>query len=325
MAGLPAMLRRAATRRLRRSIVGGCAVFFVANLLGRMRLVRGDLGCDSGAAHADRDIEDSLRYIQMVHREYLEQAGIDRFHGQVAEVGPGDSSGVGLLMLADGAQQVDLVDRFYSRRDLDYHKAVYARLREAAPALQSLAPLDFDGENCAGLARRYGPNATAEAFFVERSGYDFIVSRAVMEHVLDPVTSIERMAAALKPGGWMLHVVDLRDHGMFTDYGFPELTFLRIPPWFYRHMSEAIARPNRVPLSRYRRTLPSAEFKVTGLVGVGRLDRPTRYEAIPEEMRRRSLDAVRRQRKRLHPAFQGESDEDLSVSGFFLVFRKPEA
>jgi SAM-dependent methyltransferase len=248
---------------------------------------------------------------------------LDRFFGRIAEVGPGDSSGVALLMLADGAEQIDLVDRFYSRRDLAYHKAVYDRLKHEVPVLQTLLPPDFDGEGCPALARRYGADASSERFFRGRSGYDFIVSRAVMEHVLDPVGSLEHMVAALKPGALMLHAVDLRDHGMFTGRGFPELTFLGIPPWFYRQMTQATGRPNRVPLSRYRQALPSAQFKVTSLVGQGQLDRPTPYEDIAEPVRQRALEAVRAQRSLLHPVFQTETDEDLSVSGFFLIFRKP--
>lgn len=323
MTGLLHRLRRSATRRLRRTFLGGCAVFFVDNLLSGLRLAHGRLDTESGAAHATWDVEESLRYIRLVHREYLEQAGIPGFFGRVVEVGPGDNSGVGLLMLADGAEQVELIDRFYSKRDLDHHKAVYERLKADFPGLRSILPADFDGERCDRLVRLYGAEAASETFFQTRSGYDFIVSRAVMEHVREPIASLHRMIRALKPGGRLLHAVDLRDHGMFTDYGFPELTFLRAPPWFYRHMADAAGRPNRILLSRYRKALPAAEFKVTSLVGHGALDKPTRYEDIPLDIRRKAIEAVRGQRHALHPAFRDDSDEDLSVSGFFLIFRKP--
>ncbi len=318
-------LRRAVTRRLRRSFIGGCAVFFFDNQLAKLRLVRGDIGTDSGAAHADWDVEDSLRYIRLVHGEYLEQAGVPGFFGRVAEVGPGDSCGVALLMLADGAEQVDLVDRFYSKRDQSYHQTVYRKLIEETPALL-LAGYDADlGEDAfSGITRLYGDQASSEIFFLGRSGYDFIVSRAVMEHVTDPILSLQRMADALKPGGRLLHVVDLRDHGMFTQYDFPELKFLGVPPLLYRQMTAETGRPNRAPLRLYREAFPQAAFKVTHLVGYGHLPEPMAYNEIPPAVRSEAVAAVAAQRGLLHPSFRSEADEDLAVSGFFMVFRKEE-
>ena len=118
----------------------------------------------------------------------------------------------------------------------------------------------------------------------------------------------------------LIHVVDLRDHGMFTDYGFPELKFLEIPSWLYCEMVRATGRPNRVPLSAYRAARPSAEIKVTHLVGEP-LPKPMRYEDIPAEIRERSLAIIRQIKARLQPQFREERDEDLSVSGFFLIDR----
>lgn len=312
--------RRAVTHRLRTTTAGTCAVFALDNQLAKLRLVRGDIGTDSGAAHAAWDIEASLAYIDRVHGEYLAEAGLAGFGGRVAEVGPGDNCGVALRMLADGAWHVDLVDRFYSARDPEQHAAIYRALIARDPGLRRFAGLSRE-EDFEGLVRHYGAAASAEQFFVENRGYDFIVSRAVMEHVTDPVISLQRMRAALNPGGLQVHVVDLRDHGMFTEYGFHELKFLEVPGWLYGEMTRATGRPNRVPLSAYRMAAADAEIRVTHLVGPVALDRPMAWADIPAALREAALAQVRRRKPGLQPRFRAERDEDLAVTGFFLLDR----
>ena len=306
------------TRRLRRTVAGTCLVFVVDNLLGKLRLARGDIESYSGALHASLDTAGSLAYVRQVHLEYLDEIGLPAFHGRVAEVGPGDSCGVALLIRGDGAEQVDLVDRFYSRRDEARHGAVYRSLIAATPGLASFAGLDRE-EQFAGLTRRYGDSASAEAFFTGGEAYDFIVSRAVMEHVTDPVLALRRMAAALKPGGVMTHVVDLGDHTMFTGSGFHELKFLELPDWLYREMTAAVGRPNRVPLAAYREALPGSDLKVTRLVGAERLSKPVPFDQIPRAQRDRSVALVRAHKARLHRRYRALADEDLAVAGFVLT------
>jgi SAM-dependent methyltransferase len=302
-------------------MVGTCLVFFVDNQLAKLRLIRGDIGTDSGTLHAGFELEASLSYIRRVHSDYLRQASVEGFFGKIAEVGPGDNCGVALLALADGAATVDLVDRFYSARDPEKHAAIYEALIEEAPTLHQFKGLKRE-EDFQGVFRRYGEKASAEQFFLDNGGYDFIISRAVLEHVTNPVLALKRMALALNPGGRMIHVVDLRDHGLFTKYDFPELTFLTVPSRLYREMISATGRPNRVPLSAYRTALPEASIKVTSLVGVGHLQTPTRFEDIPAGLLSRAVSQVRSQRPRFDKTYTTESEDDLAVSGFLLFFRR---
>lgn len=315
-------IRRLLGRVVLGTAIGVTALHLVQNQKAKIRLWRGNIDTTSGMAHAGASLNDSIDYIERVHREYLVEAGLDRFHGRVAEVGPGDNCGVALLMLADGADHVDLVDRFYSRRDNDQHTEIYQRIVSSRPELHAHRDARSDND-FKQLARRYGADAAAETFFIDNRDYDFIVSRAVMEHVADPLLSLRHMAAALKPGGYMLHAVDLRDHGMYSMHGFHELKFLEIPVWLYREMVTATGLPNRVPVRAYRSALPTAVLKVTGLVGVGMLDQPTLYEDIPKPLRRRALEEVRKVRPRLARNLRDERDEDLSVSSFFLTYIKP--
>jgi SAM-dependent methyltransferase len=319
-----AKAREVVSRGLRSTAVGTCAIYLAANQLAKLRLLRGDIGSDSGSTLAKFDSAASLAYVRSVYQDYLNEAGISKFSGRIAEVGPGDNCGVALLMLADGAVSIDLVDRFYSRRDLPHLAQIYSSLIAETKGLSAFAGLDRE-EQFPGIRRHYGEEASAEQFFLQHRRYDFIVSRAVLEHVRDPVLSLQRMHDALNPGGMMIHVVDLRDHGMFTSAGFHELKFLEIPAWLYPQMTTAIGAPNRVPLSHYRRALPGAIIKVARLVGQSRFDRPMLYDDIPARLRKISLDGVRRQKPRMSAEFRRELDEDLSVASFYLISQKAAA
>lgn len=313
---------------VKRSFRARCAYYLADNAFTAVRTRLGSIGTESGTAHAGRSTADSLAYIEEVFADYKTYSGVSRFAGRVAEVGPGDNCGVGLMFLADGCDQVDLVDRFYSKRSAGQHAEIYRALLARCPGLSGcFAGADFEDETSfRRLSRLYGSSASAEEFFARSRGYDFIVSRAVMEHVFDPRLALRRMAAALNEGGMLLHKVDLRDHGMFST-GFHELKFFEVPDWLYRRMTSDAGRPNRVLVHEYRAVLraelPDHEILVTRLAGVGDIEPHLPYERIEESKRQQSLAFVRSVRARFASSLRGVADEDLSVAGIFIVARKP--
>lgn len=304
-----------------------CAYYVVDNASTRFRGYTGDIETDSGTAHLGRSIESSLAYIEEVFNDYKRYSGVSQFSGNVAEVGPGDNCGVGLMCLADGCTSVDLVDRFYSKRDAEQHAGIYRALIERYPdRFAKLGDLDVNDETTfRGLRRYYGERAAAETFFSEPDRYRFIVSRAVLEHVYDPRLAIERMVSALKQGGLMLHKVDFRDHSMFSD-NMHELKFFEVPDFLYLRMTRDTGRPNRVLIDTYRRVLedvaPDHEILVTRLAGVGDIDPHLPYDRIDAGRRKTSVDYVRSVRSKFAKSLRAISDEDLSVAGIFLVARK---
>jgi SAM-dependent methyltransferase len=137
--------------------------------------------------------------------------------------------------MADGATKVDLADRFYSHRDAPYHAQVYQALANQNPQITELLKTAnlHDEATFPGITRYYGPQAAGESYFNERASiYDFIISRSVLEHTTDPVLTLESMYHALKPGGYLIHKIDLRDHGMFTPHHH-DLKFLELPRGIY--------------------------------------------------------------------------------------------
>jgi SAM-dependent methyltransferase len=304
-----------------------CVYYLITDLLAKLRYYKGNIDTDSGSIHTDMlSIDSSLAYIEEVFNDYKYYSGVQRFKGRVAEVGPGDNCGVGMLFLADGCESVDLVDRFYSNRNSQQQALIYQALIERHP--QSLAKFcDFDindETSFKGLQRYYGETASAEQFFTQTNYYDFIVSRAVLEHIYDPRLAIEKMVAALKNDGMLLHKVDLRNHGLFSDLH--ELSFFEVPDWLYPWLTKASDAPNRILINTYRqilaKTIPDYKIFITRLAGVGDIDPHLPYEQINSALRNKSLDYVKSVRSKFSKSLRSISDEDLLVAGIFIVAHK---
>ena len=155
------------------------------------------------------NIDDDYQYAADIAAQYLSAGAI---LGKVAEVGPGGNAAVALHLLANGANCVDLIDKFaftHNEQNLDN---IYRK---------------FDNyQDLAKITYYVGENASAERFFRSRRGYDAILSCAVLEHLLDPLAALASMTSALAPGGRTIYQVDLRDHGMFSSSGKTNLHFL---------------------------------------------------------------------------------------------------
>lgn len=296
-----------------------CAYYVVNDVRAGRRLRRGDISTESGRRHASRQIEDSLTYIRRIYSDYLSYGGISNFSGRVCEIGPGDNFGLALMVLGHGANSVVAIDRFYSRRDADYQRLLYQRLVDE----HDWGRL-FDGQVAEETIRDldYRPGQAAETFFQSVQGsFDFIISRAVFEHLYDPVRALGDMERSLRPGGMLIHRVDLRDHGMFD--GHHPLTFLTVGDGLYRRMTQYSGRPNRVLFPEYRNWLTrsglNGDIVVTRLAGIeGEID-PAPWSVLDNSVRRRAIEAVNRIRPNLVPRFASLPDEDLAVAGIVLV------
>ena len=250
--------------------------------------------------------------------------GIERFQGKVADVGPGESCALGLLFLADGCSHVDLPDRFSfpgSQLQRDVNRAMVA----AHPCLRSgMADATFAESSFPGLQRYRGEKAAAEKFFAANHGYDYIVSVATLEHVYDPLSALTSMARALTPHGVMIHNIDFRDHGQFSE-SFHDLKFLELSSAMYAPLRWQ-GGPNRVRLGAYVNHLEALGFQVETfaqyVTGIKQAIPCSRMDSLPDDVRATAMRVVERARPSLAAEFINATDDDLIAANVVLVARR---
>jgi len=305
------------------------AGLMLLNLVWRVRLSTGRIESELGSAHATRTLEQSLDYIEEVFADYKRYGHIERFAGRVAEIGPGDNAGVALLMRAAGCDQIDLIDRFLSRYDAQQQARICDSLARRYDLDSLRMGASWDCRSLSGITWRNGESS--EKYFSECARqnpqtYDLIVSRAVLEHLQDPLACIRNMVECLKPGGRMLHKIDLRDHGMFSPVH-DELAWLEIPSVMWKLMTSQSGHPNRVLAHGYREVLEDLKraglidysLLITSLVGAGDVAPHRPFEDVERTAKSRALAFVKTKRKRLAREFRCVASEDLATSGVFLI------
>ena len=184
------------------------------------------------------DPNKSLHYLNEVYHDYFVYSHIPVSFvkgKRILEVGPGENLGVGMRFLADGAAFVASVDRFSSLRSAAEQAAVYLKLIETFTESQrstfgNAIAFTPDGYTIDESRYRYLSNTAMEGVGNTHAlgTFDMIVSRAVLEHVYDLEGVFHSMDSLLKHGGYMVHEIDFRDHGIFTNFGLNPLTYLTI-------------------------------------------------------------------------------------------------
>ncbi len=320
----------------KRSRAGVIAGRVTVERIRDLRRVLGRRDGVMGATHRRFSLEDSLAYIDEVFEDYLAYGDLgpeDLSGARVLELGPGDNLGVALRMLARGADRVVGTDRFLPIRDPAQEREIYSALIARLPPAERrrVAPVAERGSAAfeeVGLALLEETPIEEAPAILGAAEFDLIVSRAVLEHVHDLERAFEAMDQLLAGGGLMIHKVDLRDHGLFTDGGHNALTFLTLSDRVYRWMGEESAGlPNRVPIGWYIDEMKGRGYEascmITHLAGMEEELKPPApladHAALTERVKG-GIDAIR---PRLTPAFAALADRELAVAGFVLVARKP--
>jgi SAM-dependent methyltransferase len=198
-------------------------------------------------------LQDAKYALHMV-AEYEKAAGDawDMEDKVVIELGPGPYKSVALILLARGAKKVICYDKYRYESDSDYEKMLY----------RSLYGLLQDAEQ-ERLMRIVEPESGAlrkgwEQWIEIRQDHtvmlafedtchvaDWIVSRSVLEYLDELNKVMATCSDCLKPGGRMVHKVDLRDDGMFSEAGCDPKTYLKIQPLVYKTMVGYSYRPRQ--------------------------------------------------------------------------------
>lgn len=283
---------------------------------------------------------ESARYCYAVWLRHLIMAyknGMTSIPHIVAELGPGDSLGMGLAALLSGAElyyAFDVVKYANTEKNLkifDELVGLYTRksnipTRNEFPMLSpEISDTRFPAHILSDevLSAAISPRRikrirqslenTNSAFsqiryvvpwqntnIVEKESVDFIVSQAVFEHVNDIETTYRAIYDYLKPGGIMSHQIDFKSHNTHKEWN---------GHWTYSPYQWSLIRGrrpfliNRAPHSQHIRTINKTGFEIL-------FDDPV-YRASHIS------------RNDLAPQFQYFTDNDLCTSGAFIQARKP--
>lgn len=315
-----------------------------SSFLRRLRFAMGQIESETGSTVSALSVDAAVGYIHRTFADYEKYGGLtaEALRGaSLLEIGPGDSLGVGLRFLARGAASYATIDKFFSKRDPVNEQRIYEQLRRDLTGAEqkyfdeavTLRPeLRFHPDK---IRTVYGHGAQEAATVFAPGSFDGILSRAVLHEIYDAEATLQALDRVLKPGGWMIHKVDLRDDGLFSGRGFHPLEFLTISEPVYWLMAYDTDKTCRRPLSFYRGYLHRLGYRarciVTGIIetegykgvenpagdGKERLEAGVDYGADHQRL-------LAQIRPRLSRPFRDVNDSDLLAAGAFLVAQKPK-
>jgi SAM-dependent methyltransferase len=210
----------------------------------------------------------------------------------VCVVGFGGSYGVGVYLLELGVRRVILQDPFAALR--------HARNATLPKALRdkyfTVQGDDWrpDPARLLVLRDHLAPYAAKHA-----QSADFVVSRAVFEHVEDVEALVQACSLLTKPGGMNFHLVDLRDH--YFKYPFEMLCYAE-PTW--QRWLNASNNLNRFRVPDYRAAFDGS------------------FTKVDIEIRDRLREEFRRTQSRIRKEFlTGDEDIDAAVKILITAVR----
>ena len=306
----------------------------------KRRFKQGDPETPDGSTHLKFNLDESLAYVNTQYDDYMKYGELSpaSLRGKrVFELGFGDNVGVALKFLAVcEMRQAVCLDKFYATRDQNHQRRIYEALRDTLneeerkrfdEAIDLASPdLEMNPEK---LKCIYGVDVENASELADAEPFDLIISRAAVQDIYEPDIAFAAMDRLLVPGGLMMHKIDLSDQGMFRDNGLHPMTFLTVSEGVYRRMAVDSGRPNRKLMGYYRDKMKELGYEtkiliteVFGRRGMGDLDHVEQLEAgAPHTESARAL--VAEIRPRLAPPFKNLPDEELMVSGIFLIAKKP--
>jgi hypothetical protein len=282
---------------------------------------------------------DSAAYcygVWMKHLTLLNAHGFPAVPQTIAELGPGESLGVGLCALLSGSSHyvgLDVIAHSNPGRNRLILNDLIALFEDRAPNPDKGWPefnsylderlfpshilteqvLDQALSSSRIEAIRHAVTSPSPQYpitaeykapwfdprVIEEGTVDLVVSQSVLEHVVDLSATYKALYQWVRPGGWMSHQIDFKSHGLSTRWN------------GYRTCSDRLweitlgRRPfmiNRQPASVHLRLMQEAGFRVL---------------THQKYMRK---DGIRREE--LAPRWSDLSDDDLNCSGMYVIATK---
>lgn len=277
--------------------------------------------------------------VWLKHLTILWENGIRSIPNTLAELGPGDSLGVGLAAIlsdVDNYNALDVVRHLNSDLNLKIFDEL-VKLFQTRAARPTKGWPDFDSyldeslfpshiltddvlntslseerialiRNALANPESMNKGVTIEYMvpwsddsIIEKETVDVILSHSVLEHVVDLESTYRALYSWLKPGGMMSHQIDFTSHGVSEKWN------------GYRAYSELLwkiivgKQPfliNRQPCSVHLDLIKKNDFKIIC------------------HLKRYRTDGIKRSQLSAH--WRNISDDDLTCSGTFIQAQKRE-
>lgn len=277
------------------------------------------------------DLDRCVNYIHEVYNDYFSKSnlGFSLISGKkILEVGSGENLGVALKLLANGASEVVCVDRFKSLVEEMKQREIYWKLYELMnddekSRINGILKFNNSGFTIDSKKLKYLNMSIEELKAVYSNSYfDMIISRAVLEHISHIDSAMDTMDCLLYQNGFMLHEVDFRDHGMFTNYKLHPLTFLSIDDKTWFDMTCNLGAPNRKLIGYYRdyfkRRGYSTDTVIVKLVDHG--DEKYNLKSVP--INKSEKIKIEKIIKKVYKQDPLNEVEDLMISAAFFCAQK---
>jgi SAM-dependent methyltransferase len=299
------------------------------------QLARGIQSCLPGGSRAWRNTggTDTAPYCYEVFLKHLtlcHEAGMRSIPSSVAEIGPGDSIGIGLAALIAGADRYsgldvvpyslsdrnhrifrDLVAFFRDRKPNAacgwprYDHLLDARLFPSAALPDGALRRSLAAERLEAISAALGGRAErvrieyrcpwSSAAAIEPGSVDWLWSHSVLEHVDDLEAAYAAMHRWLRPGGFTSHQIDLRSHELLPEWN----GHWGVPGWQWRVMrGRRLYLINRQPFSAHARLV-------------------RRFFDVRTELTREDPGGIGEARFR--PPFDRLDPRERRTSGYFVV------
>ena len=279
---------------------------------------------------------DSASYcygVWLKHLTYLAENGMTGVPRTLAELGPGDSLGIGLAAMLCGVDRyiaLDIVEFSTNPGNLEIFDELVELFRARAPRPNKGWP-DYDeflddglfpghiltdkqmasalrpervaairravenpGREVDGVSVSYVVPWSSSAV-IEHSSVDLVISHSVLEHVADPEHTYEALKSWLKPQGRMTHQIDLSCHNLAHQWN----GHRSYPEWLWKIIEgKRDFLINREPCSVHLDLISRSGFQIDFVL------KRTRTGGIRRDQLDRSWASI--------------SEEDLDCSELFL-------
>jgi SAM-dependent methyltransferase len=131
----------------------------------------------------------------------------------IIEIGPGNSNILALNFLMLGASKVILVDKFPRMINTGKQKEFFKNEITYIQQKYKRNPAFFKDNS---INKKFLDYISSELTESDLTNVDIIYSNNVLEHVKNVELNIKSMWRILKPGGFLYHNIDLRDHYNFN-------------------------------------------------------------------------------------------------------------